>query len=177
MIRVHVRTYNGKGSARAYLHRADGSYTMMCTAPCTVDVPANSELRVTLNDNDEEPHTFTIPSDQGPEVDLEVRPASVAPLVGGIVMMGSGGAFILSGLLFVAVADLGESSGSAFTRSSTEGYEVAGYVCIGLGAAAAVGGLVWLLTRSKEPRVQGWPHRPDGYGRSGALPLRLGFTF
>lgn len=67
-------------------------------------------------------------------MDLEVRPASVGPLVGGIVMMGSGGAFVLSGLLLLALADL--SSGSHIDNSGTK---TAGWVCIGLGAAAAVG--------------------------------------
>ncbi len=36
---------------------------------------------------------------------------------------------------------------------------------LGLGAACAAGGLIWLLTRSHEPKVDGAPHFQGTYGR------------
>lgn len=164
-VRVHLRTFRGKGTARLYIHRTDGSYTFVCASPCTSDMAAHSELRVTLANNDEEPHTFEVPSDLGPEIDVEVRPASVGPLVGGIVLMGSGGAIALSGALFLALSDVRYPSGSGTTRSSPESYKTVGFVLLGIGAACAAGGLIWLLTRSHEPKVDGAPHSQDRYGR------------
>jgi len=166
-VRVHLSTFRGKGTARLYIHRTDGSYTFVCDSPCTADMAAHSELRVTLNNNDEEPHTFGVPSDLGSEIDIEVRPASAGPLIGSIVLMGSGGAFILSGALMVALSDIRVSSTSG--RSITDSYKTIGLVMMGIGAAAAVGGLVWLLTRSHEPKVQGAPHREPVYGRRDTL--------
>lgn len=167
-VRVHLSTFRGKGTARLYIHRTDGSYTFVCASPCTADMAAHSELRVTLANNDEEPHTFEVPSDLGSEIDVQVRPASVGPLVGSIVLMGSGGALILSGAIMVALSDIRVSTTSG--RSVTDGYKTIGLVMMGLGAATAVGGLVWLLTRSHEPKVEGAPHRaPDVYGRRDTL--------
>ncbi len=116
-----------------------------------------------------------MPSDLGSEVDLEVRPASVGPLIGSIVLMGSGGAFVLSGLLFIALSDVTNSSLTGGKPSSTNAevsstYKTTGYVCIGIGAAAAVAGFVWLLSRSHEPQVNESPYRePDVYGRRETL--------
>jgi len=205
-VRVHLRTLKNKSTASLYIHRADGSYTLVCASPCTADVPGNSELRVTLGNNDEEPHTFVLPSDLGPEVELEVRPASVGPLIGSIVLIGSGGAFVLSGLIFIALSDVANSSltGAGARTTSTNAdlsstYKTTGYVMIGIGAAAAIAGFVWLVSRSHEPQVRDTPLRgPDSYGRRETLlgdvaaakprdattlvpapfaPLQYGFTF
>jgi hypothetical protein len=178
-VRVHVRTLKNKGTARLFIHRADGSYTLVCASPCTADLPGNSELRVTLANNDDEPHTFTLPSDLGSEVDLEVRPASSGPLIGSIVLLGSGGVFMLSGLAFIALSDLAKSGISGGSTTSTardqdvaSTYKTTGFVMLGLGAAAAVAGFVWLLSRSHEPQVIDAPYRerererePGIYGR------------
>jgi hypothetical protein len=175
-VRVHLRTFKNKSTARMYIRRPDGSYTLVCASPCTADITGNSELRVTLANNDEEPHSFALPSDLGPEVDLEVRPASVGPFIGSIVLLGTGGAFVLSGLVFIALADVaGTSSGSGYSysganRDLSTTYKTTGYVMIGIGAAAAVAGFVWLLTRSHEPQVRDAPHREaDVYGRGETL--------
>ena len=161
-VRLHVSTEKNKGVARLYINRKDG-YQLVCSTPCTADVPVNSEMRVTLNNNDDEPHSFTVPGDMGPELDVRVKAASLGPLIGGIVAMGAGGAFVLSGLLFIALADLNKSTRTSSTSSSinkdvSDTYKVTGYVCIGIGAAAAVVGLIVLTTRSKEPRLDAGPY-------------------
>jgi hypothetical protein len=203
-VRVHVRTFKNKGTARLYIHRADGSYTLVCASPCTADLPGNSELRVTLANKDDEPHTFTLPADLGSEVDLEVRPASSGPLIGSIVLLGSGGVFMLTGLAFIALSDFAHSGLSGTTSASRDRdlastYKTTGFVMLGLGAAAAVAGFVWLLSRSHEPQVIDAPYRePQVYGRRETLlgdvafgkprdptsdaplpftPLQYGFTF
>jgi hypothetical protein len=180
-VRVHLRTLKNKHTARLYVHRADGTYTLVCASPCTADLPGRSELRVTLGDNDEDPHTFALPPDAGAEVDLEVRPASVGPLIGSIVLLGSGGAFVLSGLLFIALSDVagGSINGSTSTSSTNKDiastYKTTGYVMIGIGAAAAIAGLVWFVSRSHEPQVTEWPHRgSDDYGAAGRRDTLLG---
>ncbi len=173
-VRLHVRTLKNKGTARVYIHRADGSYTLVCPSPCTADVPPNSELRVTLGAHEDEPHTFVVPADLGPEVDLEVRPPSVGPLIGSVVLLGSGGGLVLSGLLFIALSDVHygqvSSSTTQTSRDISSTYKTTGYVMIGIGAAAAVAGFVWFLSRSHEPQVLDSPHRePDVYGRRDTL--------
>lgn len=176
-VRVHVRTFKKKGKARLYIRHTDGSYALVCAAPCTADVPGNSELRVSVGNNDDESHAFVLPSDLGSEVDLEVRPASAGPLVGSIVLIGSGGVFVVTGLLFVALSDFAAgsiSSSSASTSSNHESvsrtYKTTGYVMIGIGAAAAIAGFVWLTSRSHEPQVTEWPHEePNVYSRRDTL--------
>lgn len=173
-VRLHVSTEKNRGVARLYVHQPDGKYTLVCSTPCTADVPVNSEMRVTLNNNDEEPHTFTVPGDMGPELDIEVKPASVGPLIGGIIAMAAGGAFALSGLFLVAIASTDSGSSSKSTSSLTESvkdtYRVTGYICIGIGAAAAIVGLVVLTSRSKEPRLNAGPRSaPFVQGRADML--------
>jgi hypothetical protein len=191
LVRVHLRGYKSTAVARVYSHRPDDSWAMVCRTPCTVDAAPGTELRITLGSYEDEPHSFIVPSDAGPEVDVEVKPASVGPLVGGIVMMGGGGAFVLTGLLFLALADLGSSR-------NNDSVETTGFVLVGLGGASAAGGLVWLLSRSHEPRTYDRPTRRPSWGRSETLlgdvaasrprdpttsvpapftPLRFGFTF
>jgi hypothetical protein len=205
-VRVHLSTEKNKGTARLYIHQKDG-YVLVCSSPCTADIPINSEMRVTLNNNDDEPHTFTITGESGPEIDLQVKPASLGPMIGGIVAMGAGGALALSGLLFLALAGLEEdtpTSGSTSTqlqKDTADTYRATGWVCIVLGGAAAVTGLVVLTTRSKEPRTGERPYKeqapPTIYGRNETMlgdvaalrpreampfkpaftPLKYGFTF
>lgn len=168
VVRIHLRTFKDKGTARAHVHRADGSYALLCASPCTADVPPKSELRITLDDNEDAPHTVVVLASGGSDMDLEVRPAAAGPLAGSIVMMAAGGACVLAGLWFVALGNLGSSStgvGRIFEPSKTYGY-----VTIGIGAALAVGGLVWLSARSHEPQVKDSPPRgPEIYGRRDTL--------
>jgi hypothetical protein len=146
-----LRTLKNKGTARLYIHRADGSYTLVCASPCTADLPGNSELRVTL--------------------------ANKGPLIGSIVLLGSGGVFMLTGLAFIALSDFAHSGLSGTTSASRDRdlastYKTTGFVMLGLGAAAAVAGFVWLLSRSHEPQVIDAPYRerePGVYGRRETL--------
>jgi hypothetical protein len=163
-VRVHLRTLRPKDSARMFIRRPDGSYAFVCNSPCTADMAAHSELRVVLGDNDDEPHAFVLPADLGSELDLEVRAGGVGSLVGSIVLMGTGGALAISGLTFIALS--GISVNNSTTSSTRDTYKTVGFVFIGLGVAAAAGGLVWLLSRSREPRVQGAPYAgPVAYDR------------
>ena len=120
-------------------------------------------------------------AEHGPEIDLQVKAASVGPLVGGIVAMGAGGVFVLSGLLFIALADLNTSTSNSFgnnqsstSKSISDTYKVTGYVCIGLGAAAAIVGLIVLTTRSHEPRTSEGPHAAPAPQVSGRADTFLG---
>ncbi|HSO34121.1 MAG TPA: hypothetical protein VLT33_16415 [Labilithrix sp.] len=194
VVRVHFRSYRGKQHARVYAHRPDDSWATVCDLPCTVDSPVGTELRITIGNYEEEPHSFIVPGDVGPEMDVEVKPASVGPVVGGIVMMGTGGVFVLVGLVAIAIANAERSLRGA------DDLQTVGIVVTGIGAATAAGGLLWLLNRSHEPRTTEKPHRPGSrvYGRNETLlgdvaaarprdptssvpaplaPLRLGFTF
>jgi len=109
-------------------------------------------------------------------------------------MMGTGGAVAILGLLCIAVAS------SASNVRGADDLQTAGIVITGIGAVSAGAGLLWLSTRSHEPRITEKQHRPGSrvYGRNETLlgdvasarprdpasaiaapatPLRLGFTF
>ncbi|MBX3191897.1 MAG: hypothetical protein KF819_33205 [Labilithrix sp.] len=162
-VRMHFRMFRSKGYGRIYVLRSDGSSGLVCRTPCTADVPVGAQMRATVGENDE-PHFFAVPADMGQEIDVEIRGPSVGALVGGIVMLGTGGALLLSGAILVALA--GDTRNSIIDTESL--YRTTGYVCIGIGAGVAIGGLVLLLTRSTEPRVEADPHRQGGdryYGR------------
>ena len=194
VVRVHFRTYRDRQHAQVYARRADDSWAVVCDVPCTIDSPVGAELRMTIGGYDDEPHSFTVPGDVGPELDVEIKPASVGPLVGGIVMMGTGGAVAILGLLCIAVAS------SASNVRGADDLQTFGIVVTGIGAVSAGAGLLWLSTRSHEPRTTEKQHRPGSrvYGRNETLlgdlasarprdpasviatpatPLRLGFTF
>ena len=194
IVRMHFRTYRDRQHARVYGRRPDDSWAVACDVPCTVDSPVGTELRMTIGGYDDEPHSFIVPGDVGPEMDVEIKPASVAPLVGGIVMMGAGGGVAILGLLCIAVAD------SASSLRGADDLLTVGIVVTGIGVASTGAGLLWLLTRSHEPRTTEKQHRPGSrvYGRNETLlgdvaslrprdaasslatpptPLRFGFTF
>ena len=194
VVRLHFRTYRDRQHAQVYAQRRDDSWAVVCDVPCTIDSPVGAELRMTIGGHDDEPHSFTVPGDVGPEMDVEIKPASVGPLVGGIVMMGTGGAVAILGLLCIAVAS------SASSVRGADDLQTIGIVITGVGAVSVGGGLLWLSTRSHEPRTTEKQHRPGSrvYGRNETLlgdvasarprdpanaiaapatPLRLGFTF
>ncbi len=177
-VRLHVRTLREKTphTARVFIKGPGDTYSLVCATPCSAEVPAGAEMRVTFDDHDDEPHAFVLSPELGSEVEIEVRPASKAPLIGGIVMMGSGGLLAALGALYVAMADkLGKPQGnnSFFQVDTSDAYRKAGYIVIGIGAAVSTVGLIWFLTRSHEPRLVETPlrapPRPQAYGRSETL--------
>jgi len=150
-VRIHFGTYRARGSANLYSRLPDGRYAFVCAAPCVTDAVVGTPMRVTYGGNDEEPHDMTAVDSRGNEVDVEVKGPSVGPTVGGIIMMGTGGLLVLVGAVFVAAAGDSRTADDA-------GLDILGYVCLGTGAGIGVGGLAWYLGRSKEPRIEAWPH-------------------
>jgi hypothetical protein len=185
-VRLNVRSFKPSVPARLYVGRADGSYSFVCHAPCKADVVPGTPLRVTIGDS-EVGHDFPMSGTAGNEVDLEVRPASKAPIAGGVVMISIGGLTALVGLILAGV-------GAADDRDELSN---AGYICLGIGGGLTVGGIALIANRSKEPRIRTNEHTPSGTAasRSSVLfgdlatlrpaspiapafaPLRLGATF
>lgn len=143
--------------ARVYLRANDSSALLCAQLPCTVDVPAGSELRATwAGDVMHHPHVFIVPSDPGREVDIEVSEASAVPLVTAVVLVVLGGAGMASGIACEASIGLrggGEDAGCA--------------VAFALGAVVLVSGIVLNAARSREPSVTVDAPRPaqQTYGR------------
>jgi len=124
-------------------------------------VPAGSELRITYDGNNDEPHAFKVPDDAGAQLDLDVSPPSIGPKIAGIALIAGGGGFVLLGAVAAA---LGGVSAALSGESDTSTADTIGYVCAGLGVAAMFSGVVVLSSRSLEPRVVGSPHH-EVYGR------------
>lgn len=194
MVRMRFRTYRDRGRARVFVRTVSGAYVFVCAAPCTADLPPGAELRTTLGDEDEDPRDFAVPNDYGPDVDVEVKPASKGALVGGIIMTSIGGVFLLIGTVLMAAAS--DARSSPGERALVTG----GVVCLVLGAGLAIPGILLITNRSREPRVRTDPHRRGHeYSRDDTLlmdvaearriqpttglvpvaitPLRLGFAF
>lgn len=187
---MRFRTYRDKGRARVYVRTVQGAHAFLCASPCTADLPPGAELRTTLGDEDEEAHEFTVPIDYGPDVDVEIKPASKGGLVGGIIMTSLGGLFALIGALLTGVSTAAPSS------SGRSALATAGVVCLVIGAGLGIPGILLITGRSREPRVRTDPHRGGrDYSREDTLlmdvtaqqapaaipvaimPLRLGFSF
>ncbi|MBS2020008.1 MAG: hypothetical protein JST00_44515 [Deltaproteobacteria bacterium] len=153
-VRLHFHTFREKGTARIYSRQADGRYGFVCATPCTADIPAHTPLRVTYNDREDDPKDFDAGPRVGEELAVEVKAPSAGPVIGGAILMGVGGASILSGVILVALAeDLRDNIISA------SGYRSVGFVTIGIGAALAIAGIVWFTGRSHEPRIEAYPSR------------------
>lgn len=191
---MRFRTYRDRGRARVFVRTVQGAYAFVCTSPCTADLPPGAELRTTLGDDDEDPRDISVPNDLGPDVDVEVKPASKGALVGGIIMTSIGGVFLLIGTVLTAAAN--DARSASAERALTTG----GVVCLVLGAGLAIPGILLMTNRSREPRVRTDPHRRGHeYSRedtllmdvatarradpsTGVVPvavtlLRLGFSF
>jgi hypothetical protein len=154
-VRINVRTEEGAGAARVYWQPgSDGQWTFACASPCRADVKPGTDLRVTLGNDEDHPQTFTLPSDQGREVDVLVQPASKGPKIAGIIMIPVGFSLAGIGLLLVS---LSYSSGLLKSPDS----RVPGFALLGTGLAIGTGGILLLALRSKDPRVEVEGREPD----------------
>jgi|GEM_PF-2186302 len=155
-VRLHFHTPRDKGMAHVYTRQVDGRYALVCAAPCTADIPVGAQLRITYGDSEEEAHELGVSGALGSEVDVEVRGPSVAPVIGGTILMGVGGILLVTGAVLVAI-------GRDSSLADRAGVDVLGIVCMGFGVGSGVAGLVWLLSRSHEPRVRAEPYADDPY--------------
>jgi hypothetical protein len=187
LVRVHLRAYKNRDVARLYVQQGPDRWALACSSPCKVDLAPGALVRVTLGDDYDEPHDFSLQTEGGREIELEVRPASKGALAGGIVMTSLGGITMLVGLVLVAVAG---SSSTAVTNK--DGLRTAGGVCLALGGGLTIGGILLMVNRSHEPRVQQQSYdalrgsAEDDAPRRSALaplgasiptPLSVGFVF
>lgn len=129
-------------------------------------------LRASAASSDDAEATTSVQSDSGarPLAELPVEESESAGLTGPWAVLGSGlGLLLVGGILdivaFVRSGDPGFADQAEYEswHSSTMGLAIAGDVLVGLGAAAAIGGLVWLLVargraerhRASTPRFHG----------------------
>lgn len=157
-LRLHFHTYREKGTARVYSRQTDGRFGFVCATPCTADIPANTPLRVTYNDREDDPKDFDAGNRVGEEIAVEVKGPSVAPVIGGAIMMGVGGVSVISGILLVALSEDLDNNSRLFGTDYTK---TLGYVTIGVGAALTVAGIIWFASRSSEPRIDAYPYRGE----------------
>lgn len=155
-VRVHVHAYKDRAAQLATRPGPDAAWTPVCDVPCTVILPTANEYQVTLGESEQ--HLFGLSPDAGREVDLEVRPASKGQLAGGIVMTSLGGVTALVGVMLLALQSAMDSAVSSGGSSGSDEVGVAGWGCLGVGSAVAIGGIVLITSRSTEPRVNQSPY-------------------
>ena len=107
VIRVHAHAEDNEARVRVVQLEANGAKGASCSSgvptdpgrerwgDCVVDVPAGSQLSITLGDHDEAPHAYWVPDDRGSELDLKVVPDGYAAKMGGGAMIISGGITVL----------------------------------------------------------------------------------
>ena len=210
-VRIHAHSKENKRRVRVEMLGTDRKYRVVCKseAPpspprrfifrgwgdCVADVPPGSQLRIALGEI-KESHIFSVPSDPGRKLVLEVLPAAPgAEHDGGIVLIVIGGAGMLVGfgaLFFGAYA-------AAYCGCEGSWLTVGGSALV-LGGIAVASGIVLFVTRPKEPSVDVVPSEgpPQSYGRTDSFlgdvasakprdaatsapapftPLSYGFTF
>ena len=152
LVRAHFHTSRDRGIAKIY-HRQGDTYAGLCSTPCTADVAPDAQLRVVLDDHDDEPYDFAIGNQApgaartGGEVDVLVTRGGKGALAGGIVMTSLGGLTAVVGLLLLAASALSSARTAADVRT-------AGYVTLAVGGGVAIGGIVIIANRSEEARVK-----------------------
>jgi len=151
---VNLTAYRNRGPARLFVAKSDGSYGLVCQAPCKADVVIGTPLRVTYGSDSDEGYDFNMVGNPGDDVDIEVRPPSKGALAGGIVMVSIGGFTALIGLLLVAVA-------SSSHVNDRDDLRTGGWVTTGIGVGLTTAGIVLLMNRSKEPRITENSHTPS----------------
>jgi hypothetical protein len=160
IVRVNFRS--PKGPATIY-DRANGR--LLCTTPCTADVPIGAPLRVTLEGGEDEPHDFAVTADSGSMANIEIKRGGTGALVGGIVMASIGGLLVITGLVFIGLAEALED-GSVFYEDLSETYRTVGIVQLVAGIGVGVGGLVLLANRTNEATTK---QKPSSASRTDIL--------
>lgn len=145
-VRVHLRTLRPKDHATLYIEQGTDRWALACTSPCGIDLRPGASLRVTYNDDVDNPHDFSLQTEGGREIQLQVKPASKGALAGGIIMISAGGVTALCGLIILALSDLS-------SKRERGQVQVIGGVVTAIGAGLVIGGIVLLANRSREPRI------------------------
>jgi hypothetical protein len=140
----------------------------LCVAPCKTHVPADSALRVggeRLNPS----RPFHLPEGRA-DVSAVAEVGTRAHTAWGYVLLLGGGGLALNGASFMVLGSIAPKERS--TDGFGTAFTVAGGVMLGLGLAAAVGGIVLLSTddttvriSTREPRLAlpgGLELRPNG---------------
>ena len=172
-VRVHFSAAKSAIPGRLWARKGnDAEYSLVCTSPCTADIPVGTPLRVTLLEHDDEPYDFTLTTERGRDIELMARRGGRGAVAGGIVMIGVGGVTALVGLLLTAIslADIPEQSA----------FRTAGFITLGVGGGLTVGGIAVLSGRTWEPSVKQIPYsgpRAMVPLPIAATPFSLTFTF
>lgn len=169
-VRARFTKRSKSDDVRVYRDDGSGRYVLVCSVPCTADLPPSTPLRIAVNDFDE-PHDFVLVGDAGREVGVDVGPPKRGGLALGIVLTSVGGLTALTGLMIALVG-----------ATLDEDLIVPGFVTTGVGGLTTAGGISLIANRTREPRV--WQNAADATRmRDTALlprvstPLRVGFSF
>ena len=150
-VQVHV---DADAPAVLELHnRASRGWLPVCQAPCDVALPLSGAYRV-VADGKRTSGAFYLDEAGSRSVRVGVETAPRTPLVWGVIGLGAGGALMAVGgltLLYNEITGaLSCRGGSEYESSPTcgpnDGVNAAGYVMVGVGAAAVVLGALSLLT-------------------------------
>jgi hypothetical protein len=167
----------GMGSAEVRSF-ADARWTPACAAPCDKSLPIDNDYRIT-GPGIRTSKTFRLSVRAGEKVSIAVNAGSKGGFIGGIVLLGIGGAGVIIGLT-VALVGAAESATESynpvtgnFTQNNNgSGTETAGWIIALVGAAAAVVGVVLMVNNGKTKETQeqiakgpaspAWDHGPGG---------------
>jgi hypothetical protein len=146
------------------VHHSD--WNTICVAPCDVQVDTALDYRV-AGGLMKASADFSLRANDGEHEDIHVEPASRLWHIVGVVGVSAGSAVFVFGLFSTVLAPVLQGLVEGSSVTSTERTD--GWIMIGAGAAAAVGGLVLMLTNRTTSVSQDVSAR-----RTGVVPERLG---
>jgi hypothetical protein len=163
-------------------------YVTVCSAPCDKQMPAGYPYRV-VGSGLKASGDFTLHAQDGEHDALEIHGASKAWFVIGAIAIPLGLVVGYIGLLVGAIGSLASTTDPATGNTTADHVAGVGWTMFGLGAAAAIGGLVLVVTNWKTGVSQqvgthtglllpdGWARLPtwrDATPEQRALPAMLG---
>ena len=147
-----------EGADGAELQRRNGAgdddddWVTVCSGPCNARVPVGAEYRI-AGGGIRPSRPFQLAGAPGDRVSIDVTPGSTGWFVLGIVIIPLGGATMLTGLMLLVVSALvGMTNGGGDATASD--FTAAGWITIGLGTAAMVGGVVLVINNAHSSVTQ-----------------------
>jgi hypothetical protein len=147
------------------VHHSD--WNTICVAPCDVQVDTALDYRV-AGGLMKASTDFSLRANDGEREDIHIEPASRLWYVVGVVGVSAGSAVFVFGLFSTVLAPVLQGLVEGPSVTSTERTD--GWIMVGAGAAAAVGGLVLMLTNrttsvSQEVSAHGTAVAPEDLRR------------
>jgi hypothetical protein len=147
---VHV---DGAEGAEIQQDAGDDEWTMVCSAPCDLQLPAGRNYRIG-GGGLRASRPFHLAGAPGDHVNIDVNASSTSWFVMGIVIVPVGGLVMVIGLAVGLVGSIVSATTTGVDQSNASSAAGAGWVTFALGAGAMVGGIVLIVNNAHSSVTQ-----------------------